>query len=564
MPFQSKLPTAVAVVAMFLLTASGTAQAAQRYAAPDGSGTECTQAAPCTLDTAVHGVAGHFPQNGDEVLVAAGDYGSPAAPLTVGLEPLAQMNIHGVAAGPRPRVYTADGGGFTVNTGSTLRYVEVHSTSGNPAVWLRGGATGDQLIVVGGGAGVSACAVLAGATPSVLRNSVCRGALPGSSGVVVGSNDFGVHLATITNVTAVGAGPGLDVIGSGNTTVTLNNTIAFGGGGADAQIDNYQAGQAATVSGSHNNFDSASVGGPGAAGGHFNDTARQTAPPVFADQANGDFHQAAASPTRDAGSSSAPDLGTVDFEGTPRTFGSAPDIGADEFALPGAAPGAARDLTTASATLVGSVNPEGKATSYHFDWGTTAAYGNSTAPAPAGRGVGAGEVSAAIAGLTPGTTYHFRVVATNPSGTTESADGTLTTPGAFTPSPGPSIVPTPFAGVGLGSGSVKVTGKRIASVRVTCPAASTGSCTGKLTLTARLRASKKSKKLVSRTVGSARLAIQPGATAAVKVKLTGSSFAALRKAGKLRVSAAAAATDTIGPAKPTTRAITLLPPKRRH
>ncbi len=67
------------------------------------------------------------------------------------------------------------------------------------------------------------------------------------------------------------------------------------------------------------------------------------------------------------------------------------------------------------ATLGALVNPESpQATSYHFEYGPTAAYGTSTPPtALGGKPFEDQSASAAISGLAPNGTYHFRVVVTN-------------------------------------------------------------------------------------------------------------------------------------------------------
>lgn len=91
--------------------------------------------------------------------------------------------------------------------------------------------------------------------------------------------------------------------------------------------------------------------------------------------------------------------------------------------------GSATGLSATGATLNGTVNPNGGATTYHFEYGPTTAYGTSV-PVPdgsAGSGTSAVAESATISGLTASTTYHFRLVATNSVGATNGADATFTT-----------------------------------------------------------------------------------------------------------------------------------------
>jgi hypothetical protein len=80
-----------------------------------------------------------------------------------------------------------------------------------------------------------------------------------------------------------------------------------------------------------------------------------------------------------------------------------------------------------TAELRGNVDPQGEDTSYHVEYGTTTAYGNSTPIRTTGAGTVSQFVAEPVTGLTPRTTYHFRVVATNPSGTSNGADQVFVT-----------------------------------------------------------------------------------------------------------------------------------------
>jgi hypothetical protein len=83
--------------------------------------------------------------------------------------------------------------------------------------------------------------------------------------------------------------------------------------------------------------------------------------------------------------------------------------------LPEVITGAASEIGPTAATLNGTVNPEGvEVTDCHFDYGTTTSYGQSAPCEQAvGSGTGAVAVTAKLKGLTPGTSYHFRLIARN-------------------------------------------------------------------------------------------------------------------------------------------------------
>src|SRR5581483_4845501 len=89
----------------------------------------------------------------------------------------------------------------------------------------------------------------------------------------------------------------------------------------------------------------------------------------------------------------------------------------------------ASNVTQSTATVNATVDPEGETVSdCHFEYGTTESYGTSVPCSPSpGSGTAPVPVSAGLEGLTPGTTYHFRIVATNASGTSTGADVTFQT-----------------------------------------------------------------------------------------------------------------------------------------
>jgi hypothetical protein len=84
---------------------------------------------------------------------------------------------------------------------------------------------------------------------------------------------------------------------------------------------------------------------------------------------------------------------------------------APAVAPPTVTTGAANTITTGSAVVNGTVNPNGDATTYHFEYGTGTGYGLTTPDQNLAAGSAAVSVKATISGLTDNTTYHFRLVA---------------------------------------------------------------------------------------------------------------------------------------------------------
>ncbi len=140
------------------------------------------------------------------------------------------------------------------------------------------------------------------------------------------------------------------------------------------------------------------------------------------------------------------------------------------FALP-VSPGLAASSTTpsvstagvsnvsySSAILHGSVNPRGQETNYVFQYGPTRSYGSQTPLSPAGNGTRTIKVSQSVNGLQPLRTYHYRIAASSPAGTTSGSDRTFTTPGiplsvAIAGVPNPVVFGNPFLLEGTLSGT---------------------------------------------------------------------------------------------------------------
>jgi hypothetical protein len=96
---------------------------------------------------------------------------------------------------------------------------------------------------------------------------------------------------------------------------------------------------------------------------------------------------------------------------------------------------AATSVGATTATLNGNVTANGLATNAWFEYGTdpTLAYSISTSPQSIGSGTAGQSVDAALSGLATGTTYSYRVAASNGSGTTRGSILSFT-PAAGTPS----------------------------------------------------------------------------------------------------------------------------------
>lgn len=75
--------------------------------------------------------------------------------------------------------------------------------------------------------------------------------------------------------------------------------------------------------------------------------------------------------------------------------------------------GAASSLSQTAATLTGSFDPNGVATTYYFEYGTTTAYYLGRTPTQESSSATPVQASAELSGLQPNTTYHYRLVVDN-------------------------------------------------------------------------------------------------------------------------------------------------------
>ena len=102
---------------------------------------------------------------------------------------------------------------------------------------------------------------------------------------------------------------------------------------------------------------------------------------------------------------------------------------------------AASSVAQTAANLNATVNPNGgEVSKCEFEYGTSTAY-DKTAPCSAlpGKGTSPISVSASISGLAANTTYHFRISATNPGGTSKGLDESFKTLEVAT-EPAPTVV----------------------------------------------------------------------------------------------------------------------------
>ncbi len=249
----------------------------------------------------------------------------------------------------------------------------------------------------------------------------------------------------------------------------------------------------------------------------------------------------------------ATNAGGPSLPGTDQTFTTLPNA-------PTVLTEKASSVTQTTATLNATVNPNGgSVSSCELEYGISASYGSSVSCTPSpGSGNSAVAVSASLRSLSASTTYHFRVVATNPGGKSEGAAQTLrttpvpTTPPITTPTEttlattntktattttSPSTTPKTLVAtcrVSLASTSVMAQTGDMAAIKLIWTGTSADTCSGKLTLTVKTKG--KSKRPKPTLIGTGAFSLPFGKTQIARVKLN-EAGRALLNAGHGRLSA---------------------------
>ena len=221
--------------------------------------------------------------------------------------------------------------------------------------------------------------------------------------------------------------------------------------------------------------------------------------------------------------------------------------------------GTASAVGQTTATLSGTVNPEGARTNVSFQFGTTTAYGQSTPVQATGPDNAADAFSAALTGLPAGTTIHYRAISTSDFGTQVGADQTLTTQSPAPPPPGKAS-----------AGHARVSGTT-ASIPITCTGATSCTVSLKLTVVETLHGHKlvavsaRKGKVTHKTVvlGTASATVKPGHTQTVRIGLNRTGRHLLAKRHK--VTAKLTVTQRTGGKNHTisTQKVTFKAPKHR-
>jgi hypothetical protein len=348
------------------LAIPASADAATRYASPGGTGSiaTCDLLSPCSLTDAlsVGSVA-----DGDEVILAPGSY-TVASSLSV----VNAVTVRGSAGAAATVINTSALYGLAVNNASAVvQALEIrHSVSNESALFIANGTAERVIAKSNDGNG---CELLNG----TIRDSICVTTAPTARfGLTVNPSTAASYSPVLRNVTVLGRGPtssGIMIFGDSTTTVTLDaRSVIARGNNYDVIASDAPGASVSTVNLTHSNFANVLTSGDGSVTSSSANS-NQTADPVFVDPLALNFHQAAGSPTIDAGVTDGLS-GLADVDGEARTGGSAADIGADEVIPPaGPGPGPVADTTPPVGRFVKKPRRKSRVRTAKFKFGSNEA-----------------------------------------------------------------------------------------------------------------------------------------------------------------------------------------------
>jgi hypothetical protein len=325
------------------------------WASAHGSGTTCSKAEPCALTQGSSSL-----KSGGTLVLEPGSYGSAAAPLMTTIGAPGDTTVEGEPGKAPPVIYSA-ADNYGLLLGSVRHVHVVYSGTGNGLV---AATSMDHVSVISqdGSNRSSACGSLAAS----VTDSLCINESNQGFALTVVASIKSLTIRGVTAIDNVGEGTGISAYESQpNTTgdVAVINSIAIGIvddgglragppplGGTDQNID---------VTVSHSDVSQAvSDDAPDGDGeviigkGLIETVAQFVNPPLD------DYRELATSPTVNTGASDPSN--DIDLAGLPRTLGSAPDMGAYEYAeKPTVTHAVAKPASRSSIKVTATVDPQG-------------------------------------------------------------------------------------------------------------------------------------------------------------------------------------------------------------
>ncbi len=343
----------------------------------------------------------------------------------------------GFAGGVGGTAGAASGGGGIENAGnlSVSRSTFSANTTGGGGRGGNGGPGTTSGGAAGGGGAGGPGGAIDSSTQDVLQNATLTGNVaatggaagtPGSGGASAAAGTAGAGGAlnqtaasgaltqsTVASNSAAGLGGGLEQSGTGAISFT-NSIIASNHTGSSASNC---GGAMITAQGTNILFGDNTCGTAG--GDPRLQPLADNGGPVQTMALGSGSSAVNVVPTNDC-------LAT-DARGVARPQGSTCDAGAYELAAASVSGVSASANSTSTASVIASINPNFKDTTVLVRYGTTTAYGSTTPAQDLGSANSGTSFSARLSNLTPGTSYHAQVVATNADGTSTSGDVTFTT-----------------------------------------------------------------------------------------------------------------------------------------